>query len=319
MWFNNSRISVFLVVKTNSSKAFLLFESLGLLTIMVATLLAGCAGNSVNAPAPCTDCAIKGIQLVVLGDSMAMVRQQGSACAPFEVQWASGKNYKGDEPLDTITLSGMRQLAVSYTDACGNTATAKAHLWPKGSMGSVADAQGNIYPAVQIGQQTWMAENLRTDLPHSYCFEDVQLHCDLFGRLYPWYVALEACPDGWHLPNDDEWKQMERHLGMDSVEADFAYLRGPGIGGKLKSVTHHWDFFNDGATNESGFTALPGGPRYRLGQYGMVGHNGTWWTATEADSVMAWFRYVGHSHAKVGRLYNEKIDGHSVRCVKDNP
>lgn len=299
----------------------ILRTSFGLITISAASLI-GCTGTGDRPMTKpnCSACSIEGIQLVVLNDSTAMVRQQGSSCAPFQMQWSTGETHQTDAAFDTIRLvMGLRQVSVRYSDACGNTTMAEAFIWPESSLGTLRDHQGNVYSTVQIGGQLWMAENLVTDLPHSHCFEDVPLHCELFGRLYPWYVAMEACPAGWHLPTDEEWMQMERHLGMDSVEARFAYLRGEGVGGKLRSVSHHWDFFNDGATNQSGFTALPGGPRYRLGQYGMTGHNGTWWTATEVDSVMAWFRYVGHSHTKVGRLYNEKMDGHSVRCVKDRP
>ncbi len=284
----------------------------------ISILLCGCEGQGKDDTNVCVECVMGGIQLVALGDSMAMVRQQGSDCGPFVVKWSNGQVHEISKPFDTIRLKGERQMEVVYTDVCGNTSKAEAHFWPKGTKGTVTDMQGNLHSTVQIGGQTWMAENLRTELPHSWCFEEKELHCELFGRLYPWYVALEACPEGWHLPTDDDWKQMERQLGMDTTELDFAYLRGDGIGGKLKSVTHHWDYFNEGATDESGFSAMPGGPRYRLGQYGMVGHNATWWTATQADSAMAWFRYVGHSHSKVGRLYNEKIDGHSVRCIKNS-
>jgi uncharacterized protein (TIGR02145 family) len=287
--------------------------------MVAGILLMGCAEADMDRSPDCGSCNTNGIQIVVTGDSVATVRMPAAGCAPFTFRWSTGNGSSADILSDTLRLAGQSHISVKCTDACGNIQEADARLWPEGSMSSMADAQGNRYATVRIGHQTWMAENLRTDLPHSYCFEDVPLHCDLFGRLYPWYVAVDGCPDGWHLPTDDEWKQMEIHLGMDSTEAHFAYLRGEGVGGKLRSVTYHWDFFNDGATNESGFSALPGGPRYRLGQYGITGHNGTWWTATEVDSVMAWFRYVGHSHTKVGRLYNEKMDGHSVRCVKDRP
>lgn len=292
--------------------------ALSVCSAAIALVIASCDADVQHPTTTCEDCNIQGIQLVVLGDSMAMVRQQGSNCGPFAVKWSNGVAHASNQPYDTIRLAGQRHVDVTYTDACGNSAKAEAYVWPQGSKGTVVDAQGNAHSTVQIGEQTWMAENLKTELPLSWCFAENQQNCELFGRLYPWYVALEACPDGWHLPTDDDWKQLELHLGMDSTELDFSYLRGTGVGGKLKSVSHHWDFYNDGATDETGFSALPGGPRYRLGQYGMVGHNNTWWTATEADSLMAWFRYVGHSHSKVGRLYNEKIDGHSVRCVKDS-
>lgn len=150
----------------------------------------------------------------------------------------------------------------------------------------VIDIDGNVYQIVTIGTQVWMAENLKvthyrngdvipnvTDGPTwaglttgAYCeYDNNVASVATYGRLYNWYAAVDTrniAPDGWHVPSDEEWKQLETYLGMSQAEADAIGLRGSDEGGMLKETgTSHWDSPNTGATNESGFTALPGGHR----------------------------------------------------------
>ena len=198
---------------------------------------------------------------------------------------------------------------------------------------------GRVYKTVKIGTQTWMAENLAylpsvspssegsyTD-PYYYVYDyqgsnvteaKATSNYRTYGVLYNWPAALQACPAGWHLPMDAEWKTLEMHLGMSQVQADATLWRGIDEGGKLKETgTTHWRSPNTGATNETGFSALPGGNRRHYGSFGVVGGSGHWWSATELCTYHAWNRYVRYDYSYVTRFYYTKDYGFSVRCVRD--
>ncbi|HOG19479.1 MAG TPA: fibrobacter succinogenes major paralogous domain-containing protein, partial [Salinivirgaceae bacterium] len=126
------------------------------------------------------------------------------------------------------------------------------------------------------------------------------------------------CPTGWHLPSDAEWKQLEMYLGMTQEQANNTWYRGSNEGGKLKEAgTSHWKSPNEGTTNESGFTALPGGYRSNYGYFYSVGSHGHWWSATEINDTIAWYRSMNYSNSKViwDNFYKEV--GRSVRCLRD--
>jgi len=207
------------------------------------------------------------------------------------------------------------------------------------------DADGRNYPIIQIGEQWWMAENLATTKYNdstaiplvtgnsawqalstpAYCWynNDETTYKYDYGALYNWYVVDTAsngsknvCPAGWHVPTDEEWKQLEIYLGMSQTDADTFGERGTIEGGKLKeSGTLHWNSPNTAANNETGFTALPGGLRtnYCLG----MSNFGIWWSSTEATSSSVWTRSVIENSGKVRRNEDLKELGISVRCVKD--
>jgi len=207
----------------------------------------------------------------------------------------------------------------------------------------ITDIDGNTYQTVGIGNQWWMAENLKvthyrdgtsitnvTDntawsalTTEAYCIynNNASNEIDTYGALYNWYAAVDSrniAPDGWHIPTDDEWKELEMYLGMSQSEADGTGYRGTDEGGKLKETgTTHWNSPNTGATNETGFTALPGGYRYGNGNYYNMGSFGYFWSSTESSSYSAWSRTLYCSSSGVYRLYYNKQDGFSVRCVRD--
>jgi uncharacterized protein (TIGR02145 family) len=187
------------------------------------------------------------------------------------------------------------------------------------------------YKWVKIGIQVWMADNLKTtkyndgtDIPlvtdntawfnlttPGYCWynNDKATYGDTYGALYNWYTVETSnlCPSGWHVPTDAEWTTLTDSLGGTSV-----------AGGKLKEAgTTHWSSPNTGATNETGFTALPGGARFSLGPFYFVGSYGHWWSSTEDSSTNAWSRNMYCDNADVDREYNDKKFGFSVRCLRD--
>ncbi len=199
-----------------------------------------------------------------------------------------------------------------------------------GSDGTFTDLRdGNIYKTVTIGTQVWMAENLRY-LPsvvsleigskttplyyvHGYIGDNVAeakatANYTTYGVLYNWPAACSSCPPGWHLPSDSEWTVLIEYLGGEEV-----------AGGKLKDTgTIHWNSPNIGATNETGFTALPGSDRLQIGNFGILGRFGYWWTATVGNAIItAWGMSIDYNKTIVGRVSYDKERGHSVRCVKD--
>ena len=198
---------------------------------------------------------------------------------------------------------------------------------------------GKVYKTVTIGEQVWMAENLAylpsvvgpatesdTD-PYYYVYDydgtevaaaKATTNYTTYGVLYNWPTALTACPEGWHLPSDAEWKQLEMYLGMSEEEADKRGERGTDEGGKLKEVgTTHWETPNTGATNSSGFTALPGGQRdWFHGNFGYIGHYAVWWCSTEDYVNNDVYRRLYYNDSYVTRYSPRKSEGLSVRCVQ---
>lgn len=197
----------------------------------------------------------------------------------------------------------------------------------------IADKDGNTYMAITIGTQVWIIENLKTTkyndgttIPNiadnevwanlttpGYCWydNDASTFKAIYGALYNWYAVNtgKLCPDGWHVPSDAEWTSLTTILGGDFV-----------TGGKLKETgTSHWDSPNTGATNETGFTALPGGQR-GWGQFYNIGHNGAWWSATVSDESesLAWRWLMDFGTSAIIREDYSKGYGYSVRCLKDS-
>ncbi len=201
---------------------------------------------------------------------------------------------------------------------------------------------GYSFSTVKIGSQCWMAENLNVgtringsqdqtnnNTIEKYCYNDSTTNCDTYGGLYQWdemmqYVttagAKGICPNGWHLPTDNEWKTMEMYLGMSQAQADATGWRGTDEGGKLKETgTTHWHSPNTGATNSSGFTGLPGGYRGNDGSFYDLGTLGGWWSSTEGSGTNAWIRRLRYEYNKVYRYnYYKAAVGRSVRCLKDD-
>lgn len=209
---------------------------------------------------------------------------------------------------------------------------------------TIIDYDGNIYQTVQIGNQIWMAENLKTThyangteitlvesnsawdnlslTDKAYCYYDnSSTNGDIYGALYTWTAAMNGiassdanpsgvqgvCPNGWHIPSDEEWTGLTDYLGGTSDS-----------GGKMKETgTEHWCSPNTSATNESGFTALPGGRRHNYGTFALLVYNAYFWCATEEDSLHAWFRGLGYDKSYVFKNDYYKTVGISVRCVMD--
>jgi uncharacterized protein (TIGR02145 family) len=192
------------------------------------------------------------------------------------------------------------------------------------------DADGNNYPVVKIGNQWWMAENLKTtkfndgtSIPFvtgnqewiqlkasGYCWPngDSQ-NKTLYGALYNWHTVNtgKLAPAGWHVPANAEWTELTTFLG----DLDVA-------GGKMKETgVLHWKAANTGATNTSGFSGLPAGYRDFNGLFKDIANKALFWSATVANTGDAWLRELNYSSDNVISFDWYQILGYSVRCIKD--
>ena len=152
----------------------------------------------------------------------------------------------------------------------------------------------------------WMTHNLDVTTTPSYCYEDVELNCRRYGRLYTWESARQACQslgDGWRLPTDDEWRQMAKHYGGVSEDSD--------SGGKEAYKTLL-------AGGSSGFNAVLGGGRSDDGQYARLDAHGFYWAASETDPASGWFyNFARGGQALHRQSGGEKQRAFSVRCVRE--
>jgi len=198
----------------------------------------------------------------------------------------------------------------------------KAEIFTQIAGGKVTDYDGNSYNTVKIGNKIWMAENLNYTTGYgSWCYDDKESNCNTYGRLYNWETAKKVCPDGWHLPTDEEWKELEMYLGMSQADVDNQGWRGINEGSKLAGNKNLWQdgiLENDAEFGTSGFTALPGGLRYHYSSFRVIGNKGELWSATEYNTDRAWYRSLRCYYSSVYRFYYYKECGFSVRCVRDD-
>ena len=198
---------------------------------------------------------------------------------------------------------------------------------------TVTDIDGNVYNTVTIGTQVWMVENLKVthfnngdSVPNvkdnmtwfnlksgAYCdYINIPDSSTTYGRIYNWYAVNDTrslCPQSWHVPANTEWTKLTTFLGGESI-----------AGGKLKEAgTLHWNAPNTGATNESGFTALPAGGRGDNGQFFGIGQYSTWYSSTEVTGGYSWHRGVSYTNNEVTSGNGPGMYGFSVRCIRDFP
>ena len=199
------------------------------------------------------------------------------------------------------------------------------------STGTVSDIDGNVYHTVTIGTQVWMVENLNVAhyrngdaIPNvtdatvwshlstgAYCNNDNSAgNGAIYGKLYNFFTVVDMrklCPTDWHVPSDDEWTTLTSFLEGDSL-----------AGGKLKETgTAHWLTPNLEATNETGFTALPGSMRFYSGGFIAVGYSGYWWS-TDLDSYyFGLYRNIDYNSGKLWSSSSYKNTAYSVRCLRD--
>jgi uncharacterized protein (TIGR02145 family) len=216
---------------------------------------------------------------------------------------------------------------------------------------TVTDINGNVYNTVQIGNQCWIKENLKTttyrngttipNVTDDYAWYDLTTGAyvwyendiswkDKYGALYNWFTTVDPnglCPTGWHVPTDDEWTALTDYIGGTSSphgnELKSCRQVNSPLGGNCNTTEHprweedDWSGYNHHGFDEFGFSALPGGYRGTYGSFYDIGLNGRWWSSTEYSSPYAWHRGMTYGSGNVYRDYLGKGNGFSVRCLRD--
>jgi uncharacterized protein (TIGR02145 family) len=238
----------------------------------------------------------------------------------------------GTNQMEVILQSGSNE-----SHALGdinNVTFSTIAIAPCSGQDTITDVDGNVYTLVEIGNQCWFRENLKTtkfvdgsEIPYvtdqtawnsattparRYPNNNDVALGNAIGLLYNWYTVEDPrvlCPTGSHVPTDAEWTELVNYLGGDSV-----------AGGKLKMAgTEYWQSQNTGATNSSGFNGLPGGAIRPLDGFVWTFQNGFWWTSSlndDAEPFPIWWRAYYMSD-EIFRGVNSKNWGFSVRCIKD--
>jgi uncharacterized protein (TIGR02145 family) len=247
------------------------------------------------------------------------------------IQSTVDMSYSPGERIKFTGISGIYSTVITDIPAGDKTITF--------NFIACTDGDGINYSVVGIGTQVWMAENLAyipsvnpssvgsETIPYYYVcgYQGTNVseakatsNYQVYGVLYNWPAAINACPSGWHLPSDAEWKTLEMYLGMSQAQADETGWRGTDQGTQLKS-TSGWPYY-DICTNTCGFSALPGSFRRSDGSFGYIGYSSDWWSSTEYseyNTYGVWKRYMYPNYSGVYRLYSGKEGGISVRCLRD--
>lgn len=273
---------------------------------------------------------------VTTGETIQFTDQSTNEPRIWDWDFGDEVTSREQNPSHSYTTAGSYMITLTVTNFAGRDSETKSDYitvapYINGQTGTLSDIEGNTYLWIGIGGQAWMAENLKTtkyndgtDIPlvtdttewdnlttPGYCWydNDAATYKDTYGTLYNWYTVNtdKLCPAGWHVPTDEEWTTLITYLGGERV-----------AGGKLKEKgTLHWISPNVGATNETGFTALPGGRRNYHGFFNYRGFEGYWWSATESSTINAWYRGLSFSGSSVHPVYHGKEGGFSIRCLRD--
>jgi uncharacterized protein (TIGR02145 family) len=244
------------------------------------------------------------------------------------------------------TFSTLARLELTATEVTGGGT-------PCPGMPTFTDSRdGQTYNTVQIGDQCWMAENLKYlpsvvgpgtgsyTVPYYYVYgyngtnvnaAKATANYQNYGALYNWPASLTACPPGWHLPSDAEWTQLTNYVVSQGYPNNWNDPNGAGnalkscrqvnspLGGDCNTSEHpRWDsHITHHGFDEFGFSAFPGGYRYTNGDFYDLGCYGPWWSSSEISSTRAWGRSMYYSDGNVNRYSNNEGFGFSVRCLRD--
>jgi len=209
----------------------------------------------------------------------------------------------------------------------------------------ITDIDGNVYLTFQIGDQLWMAENLKvihyndgSEIPTDYSnsewteletgayavYDDDPTNSETYGRLYNWYTVDDdrgVCPEDFHVPSEDEYKELEIFLGIGESEANDTGDRGTDEGSQLAGNSDLWndgELENNSEFGTSGFNGLPAGYRRNsTATYDTMGNRGYFWSSSEYSSYYAWYRMLHYNRSNVTRFNYYKQSGFSVRCLGD--
>ena len=276
-------------------------------------------------------------QLNIFSPAILAANNPGSGTGTWTILNGTGGSISDPNDPSSLflgTADSSYTLRWTISTIC-DTTTNEVNIGFDNCPSTVSDTEGNIYNTIVIGSQCWMSENLNigtmifsnnsqnnNGVIEKYCYQNNISNCDVYGGLYQWremmqYISVGGaqgiCPSGWHLPTDAEWCTLEQEVDT-TIICNLNGLRGVDGGSKLKETGNsHWNG-NNGTTNSSGFTALPGG--FRSGSFGGLMDFAYFWSSTENGSN-AINRRLDYNNEQVYRNSNNKNNGFSVRCIKD--
>jgi len=289
--------------------------------------------------------ALSGGEITDEGSSAVIVRGVCWSTAPSPTYAGSKTEDGADTGSFVSSISGLQANTKYYVRAYASNSDAISYgnelsfTTPP----AVTDFDGNVYHTVIIGTQVWMSENLKVthyrngepipdvigdsewaNLTTGACCEKSAAWGDVYGKFYNGYAVLDSrnlAPTGWHIPSDAEWKILEgtvdSQFPVGDGEWDITSWRGSDAGGNLKAISNHWTG-NVGATDESGFSALPGGAREPSnGWFSYETFNAVFWASTALNQLNTWGRSLACDYTTVERQSGNNAYGGSVRCVKD--
>lgn len=268
---------------------------------------------------------------------------------PVTWYWSFGDGFNSthQNPSHAYTTDGYYTVTLIVKNDTGSDTTSKNKLiyigntidgTPCPDSPTIMDIDSNIYNTVFIGGQCWMKENLRVgsfingNIEMSdngeierYCYNDNSAFCGIYGALYQWDEMMQynnsegakgICVDGWHIPTDEDWKQLEMYLGMTYEDVNLIGYRGSNEGDKLK-LNSGWDN-NGNGSNQSNFSAIPGGYYYANdGGFRFFRSDGSWWSSSKYNNDRVWRRGLYSNTPMIRRNHHTKKDGLSVRCIKN--
>ena len=263
-------------------------------------------------------------------DSMNIIKSGDSSNITIVNKKTGSKQIINISKVKKIFFDDSTRIAFELSDSSSKDTTIYVRLQDLDSI-NINTPEQFAYDTVRIANQIWMRKNLNVSryrngdtIAHvedsvkwaslstgAWCYYNNDPSNEaVYGKLYNWFAASDPrglAPEGWHVPDYSEWTAMVSYLGDDSL-----------AGGKLKeNGTVHWLSPNSGATNESGFTALPGGFRNYDGRFNQISRLGAWWTNEKYDALFAYSRYMRYDDNKAPRLVARFINGFSIRCIKD--
>ena len=251
----------------------------------------------------------------IIGEDLLFIRNsEGEMLQKIGPNWVNGIGNSVPGQAYLIKMNSNDVLTYPATFPCGQPFT--------------DSRDGQVYNTVQIGYQCWMAENLNIGTMinssitptnngeiEKYCYDNNPANCEEYGGLYQWDEMMEystiqfsqgICPTGWHVPGEEDLVTLSDFLGGDDI-----------AGGKMKEEgTIHWDPPNTGATNSSGFTALPGGYNNINGYFYYLGSSCRFWSSSETSNVFALNGRLFYQNTNFLHSSLNKLNGYSVRCIR---
>jgi uncharacterized protein (TIGR02145 family) len=285
--------------------------------------IANFSANTTSGPAPLT---------------VNFTDQSTNNPSSWEWDFGDGGTSIQQSPSHTYNANGIYTVTQTATNSFGSDTETKENYINVGGTGEPCPGtptvyyQGQTYNTVLIGGQCWMKENLNYETGISWCYDNDPANCATYGRLYDWETIMNGeassnsvpsgvqgiCPNGWHLPSDEEWKILEgtvdTQYGVGHSEWDDSGWRGFDAGKRLKTTTG-WS--PNTGTDIYGFSALPSGCQYDNGSFCYLDYYVYFWSSTEYDNDTAWYRRLSFHSDEVACYYYYKGCGFSARCVKD--